>query len=303
MALRLVNPVQGQLHLHLEFSAELVRRGIPMVEPGVLQGRKVVVTGSGPSLRKFQTIDKLRKLVKTGTIVFGCKESIRVLLDKGIPVHFSVSVDPTQGQASDAKTPLHPDIHYLVASSCHPALFRWLTGHKVSIFHSACGAWDKDRGETEADIYQKHFPSAHVMGGGFTVLNRAVMLAKFMGAGEIWLAGADFGSRQRDQHYFRGAVGKAGNTMGSPELTDGGRIDGKAWWTRDDMLKSAADLALGIKESQGTAQQINVIGDSLAASLARHNDSFIRAAAHMIADPGIQRQTEIVRQAVAAAFV
>ena len=53
-------------------------------------------------------------------------------------------------------------------------------------------------------------------------------------------------------------------------MTDQGRVDGKPWKTRPDLLASAVDVARHIKQSR-----LKVIGDSLAAALAKHPDEYL----------------------------
>lgn len=275
MPLHLVNPVADQLLPNLLNCASL---GLPFAEEGVYAGKHAIITGSGPSLRKWTVIDRLRRLVRTGKyVVFGCKESIHVLREHKILVHHSVSIDPTPWQANDRKTPLIDGCHYLVATTCHPDLFQWLSGRRVSVFHSACGVHDPATGESEVDLYLRLFGHSIVTSGGYTVVNRAMVLARFMGCNRLVLAGCDFGSRKRSERYFAGAQGNAGNDTG-PEITDDGLVDGKPWWCRHDQILSAADVALALKADTN----IEMLGDSLAKSLARHSDDFIRAAAHRI---------------------
>jgi hypothetical protein len=146
-------------------------------------------------------------------------------------------------------------------------------GANVVLFHSACGAASENLCEME--IYEKYFPEncsyESVASGGFTVVNRAVAVASWMGAKRICIAGAPFGWREDEDYYAPTVEEPAGNASG-PTLDDQARVDGKRWYSKADLLPSAMSLARKAKASPG---KFDFIGDSLAASLAAKSDAFL----------------------------
>lgn len=273
--IKFTNPFFTELGKHI---ASAAARNLPCVERDMhVKDPGAIVCGSAPSLLQPHILAKIRKHVQKGWKIIACKEAIELLRKRKVPVHYSLSMDPTDTQ--HLKTYLDDGITYLLASSCHPSLFEHVLngGRPVLVFHSACG-WhgnvrrpgtDEVVHITETDLYKNMFPNADVMCGGFTVVNRALSMAKYMGFPKVILAGADFGYRAGASYYAKGAKQKAGNE--GIELSDQGKVDGKEWLTRPDLLASAVTVAK--QKKQGHVYQI--WGDSLAASLAKKDDKFL----------------------------
>jgi hypothetical protein len=269
--MKLVNPEVGFLPMNIEYAASL---NLPFVQKDALADLKgVVVCGTAPSLVKASSLREIKRLQSLGYKVFAVKQAIRILPEYGIIPDFSVAMDP--GEKQIKKTPLDPRVTYLVATSCHPRMFDYLLkgGANVVLFHSACGAAFENLCEME--IYEKYFPEncryESVASGGFTVVNRAVAVASWMGAKRICIAGAPFGWRDDEDYYAPTVTEPAGNASG-PTLDDQGRVDGKRWFSKADLLPSAMSLARKAKASPG---KFDFIGDSLAASLAAKSDAFL----------------------------
>lgn len=261
--IRFTNPNFEHLAEHIRASAA---RGLPMV-PREAYGRArgAVICGSGPSLTTPATLARIRGYQRRGWHVIACKEAIRLLLDRGVRVDFSVSMDP--GAEQWRKTARDAAIVYCVASSCHAALFDWLLDEELTVwvFHSACGC------PGEAALYASLFPCADVMQGGYTVLNRALALAVYMGFPRRVLAGADFGWRPGAAGYYAAGAREAAGNLGA-DLTDQGLVDGREWLTRPDLLASA--IAVARLKRRGAVDAI--LGDSLAGALARRDEAFLK---------------------------
>lgn len=269
--MKLVNPEVHFLPMNIEYAASL---NLPFMQQGALaEAKGAVVCGTAPSLVKGSTLREIKRLQGIGYKVFAVKQAIRILPEYGIIPDFSVAMDP--GEKQIKKTPLDPRVTYLVASSCHPRMFDYLLkgGANVVLFHSACGAATENL--CEMDIYAKHFPKnssyESVASGGFTVVNRAIAVAEWMGAKRIYVAGAPFGWREDEDYYAPTITEPAGNASG-PTLDDQGRVDGKRWYSKADLLPSAMSVARKAKANPG---KFFFIGDSLAASLASKSDAFL----------------------------
>lgn len=261
MAIRFTHPEVAHLGAHIAHAAGL---GLPLAPAGRHQGRPgAVIVGLGPSLGERPVMARIAGLARRGWHVFAIKEAVRLLIEAGLPVHYAVNMDP--GATEAARTPIVGNVTYCVASSCHPALFRHLAGGNASVwlFHSACG-WPG-----EVTLYRRLFAAADVMVGGYTVANRALSLARYLGFRRLVLAGADFGWREGGGYYAPGVTAKP---LGDGVLSDHGRVDGRPWFTRPDLLASATHVARLVK-----AGEVRVLGDSLAASLARRDAAFIDA--------------------------
>jgi len=293
--IRFENPETKNLTKHIKANAKL---GLPMVLKGChSDARGVVICGLGHSLTTPGVLRKIRAAQKKGWLIFGIKEAITFLIKKGIKVDYSVAMDPKPDQV--AKTPIHKDVIYCMASSCHPVLYKHLMDNdcEIRIFHSACGATDEfmapgfvldltptqtcifasqiemrtDDGldfspvctaqRDEVGMYHELFGDGTTVQGGFTVANRALGLAELMGIHPIVLAGCDFGWRDGRSYYPSYSNGKP---LDNVFLNDHGKIDGKNWHARADMVASAVEVAKLVQDGR-----VKVWGDSLAASCAK----------------------------------
>lgn len=272
----LSNPNFANLLGNIEHSASLklpcVKHNCHADAPGF------VVCGTAPSL--IDELPKIRELADQGFIVIAVKEAVLILTGQGIKVHYSVAMDPDARQIE--KTPIVPGVVYCLASSCSPKMFEHVMSAEpkveVLVFHSACGVSDAATGANELDIYQRTHGFQDVMMGGFTVVNRATALAAYMGAKmPIRIAATQFGTRTPQDvdnkdtavgYYADGVTGQPGNK--GPWFRDNGKIDGTEWWSKLDMMASAQHLAKMVK-----AGNVEFLGDSVAASLAKHPDEFI----------------------------
>jgi hypothetical protein len=257
--------------MNIEHSASL---RLPFAQKGLLKDEKgVIICGTAPSLVTGSSLREIKALQRKGYKVIGVKQAIRILPEYDIPVDFSVAMDP--GEKQIHKTPIDWRVKYFVASSCHPAMFAYLMkgGVEINIFHSACGASTHDM--AEMDLYAKYYPNdcqyEDVAMGGYTVVNRAVSLAEYLGAKKIVLAGAPFGWREGGDYYAPTVTEPASNATG-PTLDDQARVDGKKWFTKADLLPSAVSIA---RKAKANPTKFDFIGDSLAASLTRKTDAFL----------------------------
>lgn len=291
--------------------SSMVEKGIHKDSPGC------VIASTGPSIENSRVLARIRVLVeRRNWTLIALKESVAYLADMGLPVSYAVSMDPG-GPRQITRTPVRPGVTYCVASSCHPEFVDYLLhgGAKVQTFHSACGYSEPaveagvvvplgvgpdmasayavmpglfemktnegapvtpivsvHIGETE--IYDRIFPTRDVMEGGFAVVNRAIALADYMGFPKIAVAGADFGWRNPDAKTHYASFVEVG-PMADEYMTDNGRVDGNEkspWYTRPDQLASAADVA-----RKALTGKVQIIGDSLAAAMARRGRAFVES--------------------------
>jgi len=120
----------------------------------------------------------------------------------------------------------------------------------------------------EVELYQELFGTGDTMQGGFTVTNRTLSLANYMGLEDIVMMGTDFGWRREGGSHYSPLVQV--DPLGANAMSDEGQVDGTPWFTRVDQLASAVDVARKIKEGE-----VMVLGDSLAVALSKREDSFL----------------------------
>ena len=280
-------------------------RNLPMAPKMLHEGEVAVVCGSGPSLKDPEVIDSIRDAVEDGAVVYACKAAIKFLHEQGIRVDYGVSMDPGAHIADPRKIEKVTGVIHIIASTSDPELFDYLLGDEygdpseVWVFHSACGfakqlspeelkklskkekklytRYEIEDGDViyqmdESSLYKNLFTDGTAIGGGFNVVNRTVSLAQYMGARKIILAGADSGWRDNDEMYCDGPEHRPGIGM-----TDKGKVDGKNWNTRPDMLASAVALAKLAKSAD--PGDFDILGDTLPASLVLKSDDFLNEVA------------------------
>ena len=272
-------------------------RGLPMPKQGMLGGRTVVVCGSGPSLKDPEVLRAITQArLEEDAVIFACKAAIKFLAANDLCPDYGVSMDPGAHIADPRKIFKVGGITHIIASTSDPELFDYLLGpdygppSTVWVFHSACG-FNKLITDAEYDalpderkiyyvsnagdgyhtseqlMYEALFPDHAVMGGGFNVVNRAVSLADYMGAGKIFLAGVDSGWRDGADFYVDGPAHRPG-----VDMSDKGIVDGTNWNTRPDMLASAVAMAKLAKKQPG---RFVFLGDTLPAVLFNKEDEFL----------------------------
>lgn len=262
----LFHPLQ---HRFAEFLRHTATLGLPVIRGGEFAATPgLIITGSGPSLARYGVLQDIRHAISKGFAVMACKESVRLLTERGIKVTYAVATDPKEDQI--AKTAFYPHIHYLFGSICHPTFLQHFIdlNAKISIFHVRSGARDAEHmGEEdpEAALLHSLWPGdIVVMDGGVSVFSRAMGLGVAGGAQRFIGAGCDFGWRQHSSYYAKGAREVAGNY--GPIWCDNGMLDGVPWYSKHDQLVCAEHLAKAVLNLNGA---LTVLGDTVAKGLVR----------------------------------
>lgn len=294
------HPFQAALRHHIENAAAL---GLPLVPKGRrADAPGAVVVGLGNSINDAAVQLEMVRLSQAGWVFIGIKESVAFLEDRGIAVAYAGHMDP--GIADVGRTKILPHVTYCLASSCHPLLYEYYlnAGATVEVFHSACGCnpvtlvpglYDEsdasfelgrftlpgEHGDFSPVIYEATHETAFykalfgvgdTMEGGFTVANRLLALAKYMGFEKVTLAGVDFGWRpDNDAPYYAPGL-TAAQPADQMFMSDGSQVDGREWMSRPDLVASAVHIARCIKNDE-----VSVLGDSLASALAKRDEAFL----------------------------
>ena len=259
--IKFVNPNTDNYERNILNAAQ---QGHSEVRANSHKGENIIICGSGPSLKDPVVLRKIRQYVDKGFKLLGCKAAIGYLHEQGLNVDFGCSMDPGAHIACPEKIFKAPGTKHLIASSSDPALFEYLKGEDIMIFHSATGL------KNELELYRKHFKTPWCASGGYNVVNRAVSVAMFMGFDTIVMAGTDCGYREDQKFYVSGDNDKKG-----VDMNDHGAVDGVPWLTRPDMLASAIALAkLAKKLKKG---RIVFLGDTMPAKLQYKSDEFLSA--------------------------
>ena len=149
------------------------RLQLPTQEPS----GPIAVVGFGPSLEEtWPTIRPFSSIIT-------CSGSHRFLLDHGIVPSWHVEVDPRAHKIALLGQP-HPSTTYLIASTCHPDLVRYLLDHKAKI-----QLWHIFDSDAEAISVLPRDEWA--LTGGPDAGMRAMGLARFLGYKDLHIFGMD----------------------------------------------------------------------------------------------------------------
>jgi hypothetical protein len=144
----------------------------------------IALVNFGPSLH--DTWEQIRAF----RYVMSCSGSHQFLVDRGIVPTWHVEVDPRAHKAT-LMGPPHPDVEYLIASTCHRAVFDHLEGHKVTLWHVFDNKEDGKR----------TLPAGEwALTGGCSVGLRTMTIARFLGFHDLHIFGMDGCVRPGQSH-------------------------------------------------------------------------------------------------------
>lgn len=258
-AIEMRSPVQDRLRGFIEENRQT--DPLRMVQPNTNVGQTLAICGAGPSLRKHE--------IEGVDEVWACNSALPYLLGKGVKVDYGVGIDQTPGLLREWASA--PDVPYLLASSCDPALVAHLksAGRDIAFFHNAVGL------EKELELYCETWPPGYMVGEGFMVTSRLVGLAWWMGFERVDLYGCDC-ALDGDVAHANGEV--ATEAYHNPLIMEG-TTNGRTWRTRPDMLIGAVELVRRVQRSQG---RIRLIGDTLPVALLGKSEDYLDQVARQI---------------------
>lgn len=179
LALSMTSCITSQ-EMHRNFHATVDRGFIPINDLlGAFTGSCSIV-GAGPTIKETH-----KEFVGD---VIAINSAIGYLLDCGIVPKFCLLWDGTEIVEKFARP--HPDITYLVASRCHPAVFERLKDCKVIVWHAG-GDHDIVDVMVRPDIVAKMKIPQPLICGGSAGVTRTIYVASVLGYSDIHLFGAD----------------------------------------------------------------------------------------------------------------
>ena len=261
--------------------ANCKRKNIEMVGPQDSRlGKVLALCGAGPSLR-MERMDPADE-------VWACNSALTYLLDNGIrdlmprAQVVGVAIDQTPQMLEEWVTA--PDVLYYLASTTDPKLCDHLEaqGRSVRWFHNAVGF--KEGLDVEFKHYDEDWPPTFTLGMGATVVPRLIALGAWLGFRRIDVYGADCAFAEGDVVHANG--GTASAVYGNPVIMEG-KVRGRMWRTRPDLLMSAVDLARQVAQNPG---HIRLIGDTLPVALMGLADDQLDAVMQRV-EPGKEPTT------------
>ena len=268
LGIELKSPVEHKLRSFID--ENLKTRPLMVVAPDLYKGKTLALCGAGPSLSTQE--------ITGADHIFACNSALPYLVSRGVTVTGGVGIDQTPGLLNEWKYP--PNVPYYVASSCDPALIRHLRANRrhCIFFHNFVGLVDEDGKSDEIDYYCATWPTTYMVGKGFSVVDRFIGVAEWMGFSHVDVYGADHAFGPGDVAHASGETATEAYT--NPLILEG-EIDGRLWRTRPDMLLAAVELARRVRDSDG---YIRLVGDTLPGHLMDKDDHYLDQVARALGE-------------------
>lgn len=152
---------------HLANVKESIGLGLPSLQRGEVTQEPIAVVCFGPSLRTT------RREIRHFDKIMTCSGAHDYLIDHGLVPNWHVEGDPRKHKAVFVKHP-HKRVQYLIASSCHPDMFKALKGRDVRIWHTLMKAND-------LLTLNNYPPGDWVLTGGTNMGMRMLVMARLLG--------------------------------------------------------------------------------------------------------------------------
>jgi len=138
-------------------------------------GERIAIVCYGPSLNEtWETIREFQW-------VMSCSGAHRFLIDRGIVPTWHVEVDPRPHKPLLIGEP-HKDVEYLIASTCHEAMWKHLEGFNVKLWHVF---------DPKEEGFRALPAGEWALTGGCSVGLRAMTVARFFGFWQQEIFGMD----------------------------------------------------------------------------------------------------------------
>lgn len=162
-----------------------IRRSHQQIRPGPVNYDRVVLVGGGPSLA--DTEDELIDLIKHGAKLVTVNGAYQWCLERNLFPKTQIVMDARPGNARFLH-PVIPGCRYVLASQCAPEAWDAVEGRPdVWIWHAAVGAEGPLKELLDAYYMGKWLG----IGGGITVITRAISLLRAVGYLRFDLFGVD----------------------------------------------------------------------------------------------------------------
>lgn len=149
-----------------------------------LRSDSLAIVCYGPSLNDTW------EQVKNFQFIMTCSGAHHFLIDRGIIPTYHVEVDPREHKCLLLGDP-HPNVEYLIASTCHPKFFAKLQGFNVKLWH----VFDPN------DEGIRQLPEGEwAITGGCGAGLRAMTLGRFLGFRDLHIFGMDGSEGKTGKH-------------------------------------------------------------------------------------------------------
>ena len=173
---------------HEEFMAWAVKQNLPRIKAKPIGDGILTIVGYGPSLE-----DTWQKITPP---LICTSNSLKFLVGKGLEPgpgwHYAMA-DPRPNNLDFIRDPVISGVTYLMASVCHPKVWRILAGERVILWHAISG-------EHTPEWVRANDPGTWLVGAGSTIGLCALHLGGFLGYRKFEVHGFDGSFRDGRRH-------------------------------------------------------------------------------------------------------
>lgn len=216
------------------------------ITPGTPTDEPCAVVCYGPSLN--DTWEQIRGFKK----IISCSGAHKFLIDRGIVPTWHVDVDPRIHKKQLIGEP-HPDVAYLIASTCHPDYVQWLLDSHVGVT-----LWHVFDSDDEAMRVLP--PGEWALTGGCSVGLRALAMARFLGHKQLDVFGMDGCDGPSGKH----AAAHPNQAKKRSEVV----YEGKTYYTTPGFLEAARTTAHEVDELRDVTVRFH--GEGLVQAMMRN---------------------------------
>lgn len=171
-----------------EFMEWAVRCNPPRIVQQPFGDESITLVGYGPSL--MDTWEKIKPpLICTSN-------ALKFLIGKGLKPSegwYYAMADPRANNLDFIRNPVVPEVTYLMASVCHPKVWKILQGYKVIMWHAMSG-------EHTPEWVRENDPGTWLVGAGSTIGLCSIHLGGFLGFRKFEIHGFDGSFRDGKRH-------------------------------------------------------------------------------------------------------
>jgi uncharacterized Rossmann fold enzyme len=204
----------------------------------------VAIACFGPSLN--DTWEQLRGF----ETIISCSGAHKFLIERNIVPRYHVEVDPRAHKVKLIGEP-HPDVEYLIASTCHPSVLDHLAGFNVKLWHVFDNQEDAKRTLPHGEW---------ALTGGSSVGLRAMTIARFLGFVDLHVFGMDGCEGQTGKHAAEHPSQPKGHAITV--------YDGVTYKTTASMLECARQTWHELDQMPGVTAKF--YGEGLVQHMAQH---------------------------------
>lgn len=226
------------------------------VHPHITNDLECMVLGGGPSLLQF--LPQIKEMREQGAKLITLNGAYNWALDHGLTPSAQIIVDAREFNKRFVD-PIVDKCIYLIASQCHPEVFKNLPHDRTFMWHTAF--------EGIRPLLKERYEWSFPVPGGSTVLLRAIPLMRTLGYRKFHLFGCDSCLAEADGTPLHHAYPQPENDK--MRVLPVGPINGRMFYCHPWMISQCEELQNLIRLF-GNEIELEIYGDGLLANLLQH---------------------------------